>query len=121
MGGGGKLIFLTQVDIQEQLIKSLRGLNENGAVQQFIDSEVIRLMEPYTPFRDGTLKGAPQSQSQIGSGVINQQLPYARRWYYTPANFSGAPMRGTKWFERMKADHRDSILRGAAQIAGAKT
>ena len=31
--------------------------------------------------------------------------------------YAGAPMRGKKWFERMKADHKDDILRAAQALA----
>ena len=114
------MIFLKAFESDVAQVMSAHQLGLGLGVQKFVDSEVIRLMEPYTPLQDGVLKGAPQAQSSIGSGKIVQQTPYAKRWYYTPANFTGAPMRGTKWFERMKADHRDSILRGAAALAGAR-
>lgn len=87
--------------------------------QRFVDSECMRLMDPYTPFRDGALKSAPNIQS--GGGKIVQQTPYAKRWYYEPANFNGAPRRGNKWFERMKENHKKDILTGAAKIIGAKS
>lgn len=45
--------------------------------------------------------------------------PYARRWYYRPANFTGAPMRGNYWFERMKQNGgKDAILPGSGQTYG---
>lgn len=97
-----------------------RDLDTGGKVQKFIDNECIRRMDPYTPKDIGTLIGAATSQTSIGSGKIIQQTPYAKRWYYEPANFQGAPMRGNRWFERMKSSHKDSILRSAASIAGAK-
>lgn len=34
--------------------------------------------------------------------------------------YSGAPERGAFWFERMKAEHKDDILRGAAALAGGR-
>lgn len=86
--------------------------------QRFIDSECMRLMDPYTPFDKGTLKSAPNIQS--GGGKIVQQTPYAKRWYYEHANFKEAPRRGNKWFERMKENHKKDILAGAAKILGVK-
>ncbi|WP_299034115.1 minor capsid protein [uncultured Anaerococcus sp.] len=105
-------------DIEKSLRQ--RSLQERGAVQKFIDSEVIRRMDPYTPFRDGDLKSAPIKQTSIGSGLIVQQTPYARRWYNNWAKFNGAPTRGNKWFEKMKVSHKESILRGAAAICGGR-
>lgn len=42
---------------------------------------------------------------------------YGRKWYYMPAHFQGAPERGNYWFERMKQQHKNQILKGAQKIA----
>ncbi len=87
-----------------QILKE-RGLNAGGKVQKHIDSTVIRLMSKYTPFETGALIDSADKLTKIGSGEIKQggsSAPYARKWYYTEAKFSGAPTRGTFWFERMK-------------------
>lgn len=118
-----------------------RGLEDMGRVQKYIDSEVIRLMDPYTPMRSGTLKQA-FFNTRIGSGLIVQSTPYARYQYYgkkygpnipiirngivegwfsppvkqpTGENlhYQGEPQRGAFWFERMKTDHATDILKGA--------
>lgn len=114
-------IKLKEFEFDQGAAYRKRKLGKGQEVQRFIDSECIRLMDPYTPFRSGALIGAATSGSNIGSGKLIQQTPYAKRWYYEPANFSGAPMRGNKWFERMKQSHKSSILKGAAAIAGART
>ncbi len=113
--------------------------------QKFIDSECIRLMKPYTPFKNGVLEKAATLGTVIGSGEIQQDTPYARYQYYgmlmvssltgsaysrgegkvltgTPLNYNTSrhPMAGKMWFERMKKDHKEDILRGAARIAGGK-
>lgn len=98
-----------------------RQIHTGGRVQKYVDNECIKLMDPLTPFKDGDLKSAPINQTVIGSGRIVQQTPYAKRWYYEPANFSGAPRRGNKWFERMKVQHGKQILQGAAREAGARS
>ena len=116
------------------------GLQEGGPVQQFIDQECIRQMEPYTPRLNGELIKAATLGTVIGSGEINQATKYAHYLYegilyVSPTTgspiakedeikvktdreltYAGAPMRGKKWFERMKADHKDDILRGAQEI-----
>ncbi|WP_105300915.1 minor capsid protein [Anaerococcus marasmi] len=114
------MINFSKFDFNEVQALKKRDLETGGEVQKFIDSECIRRMDPYTPKDVGTLIGSVTTQTSIGSGRIVQQTPYAKRWYYEPANFQGAPMRGNRWFERMKSSHKDSILRGAASIAGAK-
>ena len=123
-----------------------RGLDEYGKVQRFIDSEVIRLMTPYTPNLIGTLYKSAKAVPRVGSGEIVQATPYARFQYYgkvmvSPTtgspwalkgekkiltnrdlvhNKSKHPMAGPFWFERMKTDKKDEILEGARKAAGAK-
>ena len=112
--------------------------------QMFVDSECIRLMKPYTPFRNGILEKSATLGTVIGSGEIHQVAPYARYQYYgmlmvssiTGSSFASKgekkvltdiplqhdkskhPQAGPFWFERMKAEHKEDILRGAAKIAG---
>lgn len=96
-----------------------RGLEPGGRVQQVIDSEVLRLCEPYVPRRTGDLIRSGISHTSIGSGLVVYNTPYARRWYYEAAKFSGAPKRGNYWFERMKNEGgAEKILRAAAAISG---
>lgn len=88
--------------------------------QMFIDSECLRYNSKYVPFRYGILIGSGVSGTEVGSGTLRYIAPYARSTYYIRKNYKGAPMRGAYHFERMKIDHRATILRGAAQIAGGK-
>lgn len=116
-------------------------------VQQFIDSECIRLMGKYTPARNLILAKAATLGTKIGSGHIVYAVPYARYQYYgkvmvssvtgsayakhgeskvlTSRNLSYSkarhPLAQAMWFETMKAKHSGAILRGAAAIAGGKT
>ena len=94
--------------------------------QQFIDSEVLRLSDPYVPFDTGYLKKSGILGTVIGSGDIFYIAPYGRKQYYeskvltnTPLQYdtSRHPLAGKLWFERMKADHIDDIRKGAAAIA----
>ena len=59
-----------------------RGLGNMGRVQKFVDSECIRLMAPYTPFKNGVLEKSATIGTVIGSGEIVQSTPYARYQYY---------------------------------------
>ena len=63
-------------------IEREHGINKNGFVQKFIDSECIRLMKPYTPMLSGVLIKSATLGSTIGSGEIVQIAPYARYQYY---------------------------------------
>ena len=113
---------LKSIDCDIDALLKGRGLDEGGEVQRFIDSEAVRLCDPLVPFDQGTLAESGVINTVVGSGEVKYRTPYARRWYYMPANFSGAPDRGNYWFERMKNNGgKDQILKGAAQLAGGST
>ena len=120
-----------------------RELQDMGKVQKYIDSECIRRMKPYTPMLSGLLVKSATIGTVIGSGEIHQNTPYARYLYYGKLmvssitgssyaskgekkvltskdltyNKSANPNAGAFWFERMKSDHKDKILKGAQEIA----
>lgn len=111
--------------------------------QKYIDSECIRLMVQYTPMRNGMLMKSAVLGTVIGSGEIRYASPYARYQYYgklmvssvTGSAFANRgeskvltdknlkystarhPLAQRLWFETMKANHKETILRGAAAIA----
>lgn len=113
------------------------------SVQKYIDSEVIRLMVKYTPMRNGVLSKGAVLGTKIGSGKIIYAVPYARYQYYGKLMVSSTtgsayakggeskvltdkdlaystarhPLAQRLWFETMKHNHRDAILRGAARIS----
>lgn len=79
--------------------------------QQFVDSECLRYMNPLTPRRTGMMIKSATLGTVIGSGSIEYLTPYARRQYYEHKTKA-------KWFETMKASHKETILKGAERIAG---
>ena len=113
------------------------------SVQAFIDSECIRLMVKYTPARDNILYKSPALGTKLGSGLIYYQSPYARYQYYGKLMVSSVtgsawarhgeskvmtsvdltystvrhPQARSRWFEIMKTNHKEQILRGAAAFA----
>lgn len=96
-------------------------LQNADKAQEFVDSEVLRRCEPYVPKDTGELIRSGTRETRLGSGRVVYRTPYARRWYYHPANFQGAPRRGNYWFEKMKKNGgAKSILRGAAKIVGGR-
>ena len=109
-----------------------RGLEAKGRVQKFIDTEVLRCNEPYVPMDTGKLKQSGITGTVIGSGEVSYNSPYGRYQYYGKLMVGPAPRqltntdlqyhsgdsrRGAFWFERMKSDHLDDILKGAQRIA----
>lgn len=112
---------LKSVDCNPDKILSNRGLDAGGKVQQFIDSECLRLANIFAPFDQHTLIASGNTHTKIGSGQIEYRTPYARRLYYHPEyNFSKEhnPQAGGLWFERMKQQYKEQIQKGAAKIAG---
>lgn len=114
------------------------GLQEKGPVQKLVDSECMRYMTDYMPRRQaGELEHMMVLATVIGSGQIDTPGPYAHYLhegilYVSPTTgsawakkgeikvptgkeltYAGAPMRGKKWFDRMKADHKGDILQAA--------
>ena len=117
------------------------GLQDGGPVQKLVDSEVMRYMSDYMPRRQaGELEHMMILSTVIGSGQIDIPGPYAHYLhegilYVSPTTGSawakkdeikvptdrlltnaGAPMRGKKFFDRMKADHKDDILKDAQAL-----
>lgn len=91
-----------------------------SAAQKFVDSEVLRLTEPYVPLRTGMLIKSGILGTDIGGGTVQWIAPYARVQYYSPRKPGSVtgPLRGPHWFERMKSVWRDKIIAGARRIAG---
>lgn len=100
--------------------------------QIFVDSEVLRLCDPLTPMRSKALILSGTLATDVGSGLVQYNAPYAKYHYYGklmvgPApkklteidlTYEGAPQRGAFWFERMKANDAKAILKGAGKIVG---
>ena len=120
------------------------GLEKGGRVQQAIDQTVIDYCTPYVPASpDRTLEFSAQIATEIGSGMVIWDTPYARYQYYgfvmtdelgrtwvgpgekkpivtdRPLTYdtSQNPLAGPRWFERMKADRLNDILDVARRVA----
>ncbi len=115
-----------RINSAEEILRS-RGIQKGGRVQKFIDSEVLRHVDKYVPFRVGRLKDSPKipSAPTLGSGIIKYNTPYAKSQYYGNQGFGTQGtaqngLRGRLWFERMKAVYKDIILEAAARMAGGR-
>lgn len=89
--------------------------------QKYIDTECLRYCQPLVPKREDTL--IKSGIISTGGGEIRYRAPYARRWYYMPADFNegeGSGMqtvgRGNYWFERMKQQRLEQIRKGAQTV-----
>ena len=124
-----------------ETIKRNHGLHHGGSVQKLVDGECMRYMGDYMPRRQaGELEHMMVMATVIGSGQIDIPGPYAHYLhegilYVSPTTgsawakkneikiptdqeltYAGAPVRGKKFFDRMKADHKDDILQAAQAL-----
>lgn len=118
------MIIKTLFNTTETMIKD-RGLDPYGKVQKAVDSEVLRRSDPYVPFRTGFLKKSGILGTKIGSGEVIYNAVYADKNYYHNAGrgkqgTARGGLRGRFWFERMKADHLQDILKTAKEKTGGK-
>lgn len=98
-----------------------RWLRRYSEAQKFVDSEVLRYSEPFTPLLTGTLIKTGILGTDVGSGKVSWIAPYAKQQYYRgrrPGTQQAGPLRGRFWFERMKAVRGKTIIKGAKKIAG---
>lgn len=88
------------------------------AAQKWMDNEVLRTTEPYVPFRTGMLARSGPGHTQLGSGEVVYETPYARRMYYGRYNFnkSAHPQATAQWFEKSKAVNKKAWLSGVEKI-----
>lgn len=85
--------------------------------QKFVDSEVLRRCSPRVPLRTGMLDKSGKLGTEIGSGEVNYIAPYSAYQYYgTSESRPYDANRGGKWFERMKTEEKEDILRGAEKV-----
>lgn len=77
-----------------QKILAKHDLEKGGAVQRYIDSEVIRQCEPYVPFDSGALNASASLNTHIGSGFVIYNTPYAHYQYYGVVYGPNIPVKG---------------------------
>lgn len=99
-----------------------KGLDEGGKVQRYFSSEVVRVSNPYLPFRNAGLQSSMRLTDK-GDGII-YDTPYARyHWYgklmVDPITKKGAfynPTTGRFWSRpntQKVLTNRDLRYRGA--------
>lgn len=99
-----------------------------GPIQQFIDSTILKGVEPYVPMKIGTTTKSGILQSRIGHGQLIWRTPYVRYIWFGKSktgkdlryNKRRHPLAGKMWAERYKADHitelRGMVARRVADI-----
>lgn len=73
-------VSLNLPDVEDALRRF--NLEPGGLVQKVVDKAVIDWSIPYTPFETGILANSPYTATDIGSGRVVYNTPYARYLYY---------------------------------------
>lgn len=73
--------------------------------QILLDSETMRVLEPYMPLYSGMLIKSMIKSSTAGNGEIHVNTPYAAKVNYVSGVMGrNGTLRGRLFFDRMKAD-----------------
>lgn len=91
---------------------------DNGyKTQAFLDKTVARYLSAYVSLKTGTQQKSIVLASDYGSGIVTIGVPYAEYQAYSKRIKKQVGLRGTKPFERMKADRKDNILKQVASYS----
>ena len=85
--------------------------NDLNKTQVFLDNKVIMYLQEYVSYKSGTQAKSIRLTSDPGSGLVHINVPYAEYQAYSKRIKKRVGKRGTRPFERMKADKKDTILK----------
>lgn len=85
--------------------------NNLNKEQVFLDNKVIMYLQEYVSYKTGTQEKSIRLTSDAGSGLVHINVPYAEYQAYSKRIKKRVGKRGTRPFERMKADKKDTILK----------
>ena len=85
--------------------------NNLNKEQVFLDNKVIMYLQEYVSYKTGTQAKSIRITSDPGSGLVHINVPYAEYQAYSKKIKKRVGKRGTRPFERMKADKKDTILK----------
>ena len=85
--------------------------NDLNKTQVFLDNKVIMFLQEYVSYKTGTQAKSIRLTSDPGSGKVHINVPYAEYQAYSKRIKKRVGKRGTRPFERMKADKKDTILK----------
>lgn len=91
--------------------------NDLNKAQVFIDNKVIMNLQEYVSLKTKTQEKSIRIASDVGSGIVTIGVPYAEYQAYSSKIKKRVGKRGTRPFERMKADKKETILRQVAEYS----
>ena len=114
---------MADAEIKIDLSQIERVLPQNiKKAQRYLDEQVLKRSEPYTPLLTGRLIQSSIENTETGGGMVKWSTPYARIRYYVPSKrgigSDTGPLRGFRWFDRMMADQGKQLIDKTKEIAG---
>ena len=104
-GGNGK----AYIEYNKSYVNKFN--NDLNKTQVFLDNKVIMFLQEYVSYKTGTQAKSIRLTSDPGSGLVHINVPYAEYQAYSKRIKKRVGKRGTRPFERMKADKKDTILK----------
>lgn len=104
-GGNGK----AYIEYNKSYVNKFN--NDLNKTQVFLDNKVIMHLQEYVSYKSGTQAKSIRLTSDPGSGLVHINVPYAEYQAYSKRIKKRVGKRGTRPFERMKADKKDTILK----------
>lgn len=104
-GGNGK----AYIEYNKSYVNKFN--NDLNKTQVFLDNKVIMFLQEYVSYKTGTQEKSIRLTSDPGSGKVHINVPYAEYQAYSKRIKKRVGKRGTRPFERMKADKKDTILK----------
>ena len=104
-GGNGK----AYIEYNKNYVNKFN--NDLNKTQVFLDNKVIMFLQEYVSYKTGTQAKSIRLTSDAGSGLVHINVPYAEYQAYSKRIKKRVGKRGTRPFERMKADKKDTILK----------
>lgn len=114
------VMVTTELDFKyAQNFSSLR-TEQFQRAQEMFDIDVMRTLQPYIPLDSGTMDESMILATEAGSGEIKVDTPYAAMVnYLTGVMGKNGPLRGRRFFDRMKADKLEYFKGFVAKLLGA--
>ena len=104
-GGNGK----AYIEYNKSYVNKFN--NNLNKEQVFLDNKVIMFLQEYVSYKHGVQAKSIRLTSDAGSGLVHINVPYAEYQAYSKRIKKRVGKRGTRPFERMKADKKDTILK----------
>lgn len=96
--------------VAPSVLLSNLGLEQRGQVQKYFDTMVAKNLQPYVSLKSETQERSILTSLRAGSGEVHIDVDYAEIQAYSKRIKKRVGKRGTRPFERMVSDKRNTML-----------